>query len=240
MTIDTVRSHDRPLRRRLAAAVSLYRAQGLGAVLRRLVPRLWSREEFVILQCDLRELRPVAAAVAFRLERVDDDLLARFREMPPPFPRHHAYRFRHGQRHCYAAFADDGRIIALMWPSFQADNDRVVSRWRRLWPDEARIGSIWADPAYRGTGVMGACIARLGRVLQERGFRYLYACTWVGNQASLRLHERLGFRRVGRAWRYSFRWQREGAGIYLRTRIDRAPLGTDHPGGDTVLPRQIP
>jgi RimJ/RimL family protein N-acetyltransferase len=227
--------------KRLEAAMALYRTGGGRAVLRRLAPRLWERDAFVILQRDLRDPLPSpVSTVPFRLEEVHDELLARFREMPAPFPRHHAYRFQYGQRRCYAAFTADDRIVALVWPSFQVDNDRVVSRWRRLRPDEARIGSIWADPAYRGTGLMAACIVRLAALLQAHGFRYLYACTWIGNHASIRFHERLGFRRAGRAWRYSFRWQREGAGIYLRTRIRRAPLASDHPAGDLVLPRSIP
>ncbi|MCI0546190.1 MAG: GNAT family N-acetyltransferase [Candidatus Rokubacteria bacterium] len=223
----------------LRALRDLWRAQGSRGVARAVIGRVYQRDDFVILQRDLQEqVPPLECRVDFTLRQLDDATLESFRHRPYPFSRHHEYRFRHGQRRCYGAVVGD-RIAALMWPSFAIDNRRVVSPWRRLWPDEARIGSIWADPEYRGTGLMGACIGAFAGYLGRRGFRYLYACTWGGNQASIRLHERLGFRAVGRATRHAFTWQAEGRGFYVRTRIPRAPLAPGHPGGDADLPEVL-
>jgi len=220
----------------IQALRGLYRTEGVRGLAQRVLARVGARDTFAVLRLDLaRALLTPTSRVAFTLQRLDDETLASFRYAPYPFSRHYQYRFDYGQRRCYAAFVHD-RIAALMWPSFAADNRRVVSRWRALWPDEGRIGSIWCDPAYRGTGLMGACVLTFGRHLQRHGFRYLYAFTWHENVASITMHERLGFERVGTASRYSLRWQKEGRGLYVRSRIHRADLAPGHPGGDPQLP----
>jgi ribosomal protein S18 acetylase RimI-like enzyme len=158
--------------------------------------------------------------------------------MPVPFPRHHEYRTIYGMRHCYAAWVGEA-IGALMWPAFMVDNKLSVNRWRDLMPDEARIGNIWASPAYRSTGLMDAAIERLASVIAGAGFRYLYAFTWVGNEASRKLHRRRGFEDVATVRRIAFRFQRPGSGLYIRQRVPREPLGSVHPGGDMALPETI-
>jgi GNAT superfamily N-acetyltransferase len=224
---------------RAASLRMLYREHGLSGIATRLLHVVGERTEFVVLQRDLTV--PVDAphcSVAFAMRRIDDATLESFAAMPAPFPRHLQYRRRHGQRNCYGAYVE-GRIVGLMWPVFQADNRLVVSRWRDLWPDEARLSSIWIDPALRGTGLMAACLERFALHVARHGFRYLYAFTWEHNEASKRLHLRRGFRLVGKAWRYNLAWQREGRGVYIRQAIPRAPLPAQHPGGDLALPPVI-
>ena len=123
-----------------------------------------------------------------------------------------------------------------MWPLVQADNRRVVSRWRYLLEDECRLGSIWADPFVRGTGLIDACLERFADLFAARGFRYMYEFTWVGNTAAQRLYLRRGFRDVGRVRRYSLGFQREGNGLYLRSPIARESVAAAHPGGDLEMP----
>jgi RimJ/RimL family protein N-acetyltransferase len=215
------------------------RTQGVRATTSDVLGRIGTADRFVILRRDLRNPGPtVSCSLRFELKRVDDAALMQFKDKPYPFNRHYQYRFEYGQRNCYAAFVDN-EIGALMWPLFAADNDHVVSKWRLLLADEARISSIWADPRFRGTGLMAACIERLAAYLKTRQFLYLYACTWVGNSASIKLHERLGFEVSGRATRYSFRWQTEGRGVYVRSHIPRPPVAADGSIRDFVLPDVI-
>jgi ribosomal protein S18 acetylase RimI-like enzyme len=220
----------------LAKAVSAWRAEGLRGLTAGVTRRAYDRTEFVVFQRNLRTPpAPAASRVSFELRRVDDVLLERFGTMPAPYPRHREYRVVYGQRHCYAAHVGD-RISALMWPLVQADNRRVVSRWRFLLEDECRLGSIWADPAIRGTGLIDACLERFAELFAARGFRYMYEFTWVGNTAAQRLYLRRGFKDVGRVRRYSLGFQREGHGLYLRSPIAREPVSSGHPGGDLELP----
>jgi hypothetical protein len=46
-------------------------------------------------------------------------------------------------------------------------------------------------------------------------------------------------REVAKVHRFSFRWQPEGRGLYIRQRVPREPLGVVHPGGDLALPEVI-
>jgi len=215
------------------------REHGLLGLWREALSRVYERTEFVVMQRDLRDPpMEVRCAVPFLLRRIGDDEISRFKDMPAPFPRNYQYRFDYGQRHCYGAFVGD-RIVALMWPVFHADNKRVVSRWRLLLPDEARLSSIWADPEFRGTGLMDACIEKFAVFLKEQGYRYLYAMTWVGNESSIRLHKRRGFVIAGKAARHSFRWQKDGHGFYVRDKIVRESFRDTHQTKDSNLPEFI-
>jgi len=218
---------------------AVYAKEGLGGIGRALAGRLLEHTEFVAAQRDLR-LPPVPAkcGLSFHIQRVDDALFERFKSMPAPLPRHYEYRFVYGMRNCYAAWVGTD-LAAVMWPVFQGDNRRMVTRWRYLLPDEARVSNIWASPAYRGTGLIDACFERFERLFSAAGFRYFYTFTWIENHASRRLSARRGYREVGSVHRYSFPWQREGSGLYVRSSIPREPLGPEHPGGDIELPEVI-
>ena len=218
----------------------VYADGGVRGILRAAADRVYERTEFVAAQRDLRRPPPdLRCTVGFDLRRIGDPLLDTFWNMPAPFNRHWDYRFTYGMRHCYGAFVD-GRTVALMWPVFEADNRLIVTRWRYLLPDEARISNAWADPSVRGTGLIAAAYERLTRLIAAAGFRYIYSFTWIGNHASRKFQSRMGYAEVGNIVRYSFAWQREGHGLYLRDRIPRDPLGHDHPGGDMHLPEVVP
>lgn len=224
---------------RIRRIPSVYAQEGLGGLGRNVADRIFEHVEFVATQRDLRfPPLPVRCSLLFQIRRVDEALLERFRQMSEPFPRHFAYRANYGMRHCYAAWVGQD-IGVLMWPVFQADNTRMVTRWRYLLPDEVRLASIWVSPEYRGTGLIDACYARFESLFREAGFRYFYTFTWVGNHGSRKLSSRRGFREVGSIHRYRFRWQGEGSGLYFRQRIPRDALGPEHPGGDMDLPEVI-
>lgn len=218
---------------------AVYAKEGLGGLGRAVADHILEHTEFVASQRDLTLPPPPAScSLAFRLELVDNALLERFRTMPAPFPRHYEYRAIYGMRRCYAAWVEDD-IGALMWPVFQADNSRMVNRWRYLLADEARLCNNWASSAFRGTGLIDACFERVVAVIADAGFRYLYNFTWVGNHPARKLYARRGLREVGSVHRYSFPWLREGNGLYIRSAIPREPLATHHPGGDMELPERI-
>jgi len=217
----------------------IYAQERLGGLARALAGRIYEHTEFVGAQCDLRRPPlPAQCALAFELRLVDEPLFERFRTMPAPFPRHFEYRAVYGMRRCYAAWVGE-EIGCLVWPVFQADNKTMVTRWRYLLPDEARLASIWASPKFRGTGLIDACYARFETLFRDAGFRYFYTFTWIGNHSSRKLSARRGLHEVGSVHRYSFRWQQEGHGLYIRRPIPREPLAPTHPGGDMELPALI-
>jgi ribosomal protein S18 acetylase RimI-like enzyme len=226
--------------RKLTRIPEVYAESGMRGIARAVSGRVFEHVEFVASQRDLRHAAPPAPCdLAFQLRLVDDALLEHFRMMPEPFPRHFEYRAIYGMRRCYAAWVGED-IGALMWPVFQADNPRMVNRWRCLLPDEARLCNNWASPAYRGTGLIDAAFEQLVSFIGHAGFRYLYNFTWIGNHSARKLYTRRGLREVASVHRYSFRWQPEGSGLYFRSPIPRDELASEHPGGDMDLPEVIP
>lgn len=216
----------------------IYSAQGFGGVARAVGERLFEYTEFVVFLRDLKvEPPPARCALGFDLRRVDDALFERFRDMHAPFPRHREYRTIYGMRHCYAAWIGE-EIGALIWPAFQADNERIINRCRVLLPDEARIANVWASPAYRGTGLIDAVFERLVSVIARGGFRYLYVFTWAGNEAAKKLYRRRGMAEAGRVHHVELRILRRGNGLYVRERIVRAP-SENAPSGDMPMPEAI-
>jgi ribosomal protein S18 acetylase RimI-like enzyme len=225
--------------RKVQRIPEVYAAEGLRGIARALADRIFDHTEFVVCLRDLKvEAPPVRCDLSFQLRRADAALLARFRDMPPPFPRHSEYSSIFGMRQCYAAWVGE-EIGALLWPASQADNRRIINRCRDLLADEARIANVWASPAYRGTGLIDAAFERLVSATAKAGFRYLYVFTWVGNEAARKLYRRRGMLEVSRVRHIAFRFQKTGYGLYIRQPISREPLGPGHPGGDMVLPETI-
>jgi RimJ/RimL family protein N-acetyltransferase len=227
------------LRKKLGSAVRVLQEQGGRALVREIAGKIFDRTVFVAIQRDLKiKWKPVKCEIPFELMKLNDETIRSFKNMPEPFPRHYQYRFEYGLRQCYAAVHND-KIVALMWPFNITDNAHMVTKWRFLLADETRVSNIWADPAYRGTGLMPACIECFALLFKSAGYRYMYCFTWEHNQASIRFHEKLGFRVVGKIVRYSFPLLKEGTGIYFRGRIPREPLAAEHATDDFNLPERI-
>jgi RimJ/RimL family protein N-acetyltransferase len=219
---------------------NLFKYQGLKAVLKSASDQLFERVEFVALQRDLALADPqLSCKIKFELRKLNDSTIKGFKNMPKPFPRHFEYRFVYEMINCYGAYVDD-KICTLMWPVFRGDNEKLVTKWRYLLEDEARISNIWADPEFRGTGLMDASIERFIQFLKLYGFKYMYCFTWKNNISSIRLHKRLGFQNVGHIIRYSFKWQDEGKGIYIRGKIKRNPVAHNPQENKITLPDIIP
>lgn len=56
--------------------------------------------------------------------------------------------------------------------------------------------TVYLDPHFKGNGLGKALMRRLIELCREAGFDSLIACITYGNEASCRLHEGLGFRKV--------------------------------------------
>ena len=95
-----------------------------------------------------------------------------------------------------AGHRPDGRFVALRagevvgWVALSPYSSRAVYRgvaWE----------SVYVGEAARGSGVGRALLAALVEAAEEAGIWTLMAGVQAENSASLALHERLGFRRIG-------------------------------------------
>lgn len=82
--------------------------------------------------------------------------------------------------------------------------DSAVLGWAATSPTSTREAyrgvvehSVYIDPAAQGRGVGSALLAALCAQADERGYWTIQSSIFPENTASLRLHQRHGFRRVG-------------------------------------------
>jgi phosphinothricin acetyltransferase len=90
------------------------------------------------------------------------------------------------------------------FPTVVAERDGQVVAWAGAGPYRSRPAyagvaehSVYVARAARGTGAGRAALEALCRVYAERGFWKIVSRIFPENTASLRLHERCGFREVG-------------------------------------------
>ncbi len=122
-------------------------------------------------------------------------------ELEPPSPAEFAERIRAAQ----------GR-----WAWLAAERDGIVAGYAYAGQYKTRAAYDWSVETavyvhgdHRGQGVGGALYSRLFAVLAEKGFCTAYAGITLPNDASIRLHEALGFTLIGvfrrAGWKFG-RW----------------------------------
>jgi len=95
---------------------------------------------------------------------------------------------RYGAGYAWLVAEKEGEVVGYAYGT--AFNERPAYRW------SAGVSVYVAEDA-RGSGVGRALYSALLERLRERGFRMACAGITLPNQASVGLHESLGFRQVG-------------------------------------------
>jgi phosphinothricin acetyltransferase len=102
----------------------------------------------------------------------------------------------HGPRHPVILAEEGGEVVAF----------GALSPYRAkpsyAWTVE---NSVYVKDGWRGKGLGGLVLEHLLAQAAELGYRSVIARITAGNEASLRLHERRGFARVGREVRVAFK-----------------------------------
>ena len=91
----------------------------------------------------------------------------------------------------------------------------TVAGWGTLSAFRARSGyrftaedSVYVHEDFRGRGIAGALLERLVEAARQGGFHSIMALIDGDNAVSVRLHERFGFRQVGRFAEVGFKFGR--------------------------------
>ena len=95
---------------------------------------------------------------------------------------------RYGRSHAWLVAERGGEVVGYAYAT--AFNERHAYRW------SASV-SVYVGESARGEGIGRALYEALCARLRERGFRMACAGITLPNQASVGLHEALGFERVG-------------------------------------------
>jgi len=90
------------------------------------------------------------------------------------------------------------------YPLLVAEVDGIVAGWGLIRPYGARGGyrytvenAVYVDCDYQGGGLGSALLGELVSAAREQGYHVILALVVAGNEASLKVHEKLGFERVG-------------------------------------------
>ena len=141
--------------------------------------------ELLIRDADsARDAAPCAAIYAPHVERS----AVSFDERAPDTAEM-AARIEHSQaRHAWLVAEREGEVVGYAYAT--AFRDRPAYRW-------SATVSVYVAADARGQGVGRALYVALFERLRERGFHMACAGITLPNEASVALHERLGFELVG-------------------------------------------
>lgn len=152
--------------------------------------------------------RDAAACAAIYAPHVEGSAVS-FEERAPD-PAELAARIeRYGASHAWLVAEREGRVVGYAYATRY--NERPAYRW-------STSVSVYIAAEFRGRGVGRALYEALFERLREHGFRMACAGITLPNEASVALHESLGFEQVGLnreigwkhgAWRDVGWWQLE-------------------------------
>jgi phosphinothricin acetyltransferase len=136
---------------------------------------------------DADPARDAAACAAIYAPHVDGSPVS-FEERAPDAEEMAARIERYGASHAWLVAEQEGRVAGYAYAT--AFNERPAYRW-------STSVSVYIAEAARGRGIGRALYGALFDRLRERGFRMACAGITLPNEASVGLHESLGFERVG-------------------------------------------
>jgi L-amino acid N-acyltransferase YncA len=136
---------------------------------------------------DADPVRDAEACAAIYAPHVEGSTVS-FEERAPGAAEMGARIERYGASHAWLVAEREGRVVGYAYAT--AFNERPAYRW------SASV-SVYIGAEARGCGVGRALYEALFARLRERGFRTACAGITLPNEASVRLHESLGFEQVG-------------------------------------------
>jgi len=136
---------------------------------------------------DADPIRDAAACAAIYAPHVEGSAVS-FEERAPDAATLAARIERYGRSHAWLVAERGGEVVGYAYAT--AFNERPAYRW------SASV-SVYVAADARGEGVGRTLYEALFERLRERGFRMACAGITLPNEASLGLHEALGFERTG-------------------------------------------
>jgi L-amino acid N-acyltransferase YncA len=136
---------------------------------------------------DADPARDAAACAAIYAPHVESSVVS-FEERAPDAAELAARIERYGASHAWLVAEREGQVLGYAYAT--AFNERPAYRW------SASV-SVYVAEGARGQGLGRALYEALFERLRERGFRMACAGITLPNEASVGLHESLGFEQTG-------------------------------------------
>jgi ribosomal protein S18 acetylase RimI-like enzyme len=171
---------------------------------------LWERP----LDTSLMDVTP---KVPVHIEVLDKTVVADYLKFrPDAYPADISERLANGQW-CFIA-RHQGQIVHADWVMTGRVWLAYLACELPLAPDEVYSYDSFTTPEFRGQQIAPARSVYMQRAMREAGYRRVVTMTLPDNQGAIRLHERAGYRRLGRIgyvqlgpWRWQFCRIRRGA-----------------------------
>ena len=125
------------------------------------------------------------------------EFLTRFRSVIHTFP--------------WLVWEEDGEILGYAYAS--APFERAAYRW-------CAEPSIYLKPAARGRGIGNRLYAALEEILKMQGYQQLYALITGENTASIRFHEKLGYRVSAQLQRCGYKMGRWCSLVWMEKQLN--------------------
>jgi hypothetical protein len=169
----------------------------------RLGARMASVRRKLLFECPTDDARPVSSPATFRYgDTVDLHALA-----APEYEYDEAARAFGGERRAAGdrliIGESAGRIVFYAWIMY-GRMDMGLRDYKPLRPDQAYTYKLYTVADARGQRICPAYYEWLKCELRLAGFRSVFAWIEAGNRASIRAHERAGFRKAGTIWHARF------------------------------------
>ena len=113
----------------------------------------------------------------------------------------------------FVAEIEEGRIVG--WSALNRYHDRVGYRF-------TSENSVYVAADQRGKGLGKLLLAPLIDAARERGIQAIIAAIDAENEASIRLHARFGFERVGHFKKVGFKFGRWLDVVYMELLVDES------------------
>ena len=120
----------------------------------------------------------------------------------------------------WLVWEEDGKVLGYAYGS--APYTRPAYAW-------CAESSVYLAPAARGRGIGTALYAALEEILRTQGYQVLYALVTQENAASLRFHEKLGYRKMVLFPDCGFKFGRWLGLIWLEKRLKIVEIPTSAP-----------
>lgn len=109
-----------------------------------------------------------------------------------------APRLQSARDFCFAAF-HNGRPVNYAWYALESvEAEHSFGAGLTLPPNTVYMYKAYTVPEHRGRQIHGAALSRAAECFRQRGIGRMIAIVEFGNRASLRSHQKLGFRPAGR------------------------------------------
>ena len=120
----------------------------------------------------------------------------------------------------WLVWEEEGKVLGYAYAS--APFSRDAYRW-------VSASSIYLSPAAQGRGIGTRLYGALEAVLTEQGYRQTYAIITSDNPASLRFHEKRGFRTIGEFPHCGIKFHKLYSVVWMEKVLNRGEIPNNFP-----------